>query len=457
MKRRMMESLLAWKGSAGRKPLLFQGARQVGKTWLLKEFGRQHYRNCAYVNFDLLPSAKQIFEGDFDLSTIWTRLALITGQPIHPGETLLILDEIQEAPRAVSCLKYFCEFAPAYHVAAAGSYLGVSSLQGTGFPVGKVNTLPLHPMSFLEFLEALGEAGLVRCLLERDWGSLSLLREKATEYLRYYQIVGGMPEVVSSFVDHRDFQAVRKLQGDLLREYDRDFGKHTPGEIVPSIRLVWHSVPTQLAKENKKFFFSQLQKHARKEDFAQAIQWLCHAGLLSKVIRVSKPAFPLSAYGEQDVFKLFFLDIGLLTALSDLSPRIILEGNRVFTEFKGALAEQYVHQQLLAETDITPYYWASNSNELDFLFQRHNTIIPLEVKAETNLRSRSLMSFCRKFKIPFAVRSSLIDYRQDWTDTLPFKHETEESKFQFMLANLPLFAISQIPAICDISPGEHPA
>ena len=451
MNRRMMQSLVAWKTSRGRKPLLFQGARQVGKTWLLEEFGRTCFSNVAYVNFDLTPTARGIFDGDLDITKVVTRLQLVCGQPITPGETLVILDEIQEAPRAVTCLKYFCEQGPQYHIAAAGSYLGVASLQGTGFPVGKVNTLTLHPMSFLEFLEAMGQAGLAQSVRGKDWGTLSIFREVLIEHLRYYQIVGGMPEAVKSFVDNRDFFQVRDIQRELLEEYDRDFGKHTPADIVPGIRMVWNAVPSQLAKENKKFFFSKLQKHARRDDFAPAIQWLCDAGLLYKVSRVSKPGFPLSAYREEDVFKLFLLDIGLMTAMSDLAPDIILEGNRVFTEFKGALSEQYVHQQLLAETSLTPYYWATNSNELDFLFQHRNAIVPLEVKAETNLRSRSLMCFCRKYRIPFAVRSSMIDYRQDWTDTMPSKSDLEGADFRFLLANLPLYAVSQISDICGVT------
>ena len=447
----MMHSLIAWKTSRDRKPLLFQGARQVGKTWLLEEFGRMNFKNVAYVNFDLTPSAGRIFDGDLDITRIVTGLQLASGQPIKPSETLVILDEIQEAPRAVTSLKYFCEQAPQYHIAAAGSYLGVASLKGTGFPVGKVNILTLRPMSFLEFLEAMGQERLAQCVREMDWSSVSIFSETLIEHLRYYQIVGGMPEAVRSFVENRDFFLVRDIQTELLREYNRDFGKHTPADIVPSIRMVWNAVPSQLAKENKKFFLSKLQKRARKDDFAPAIQWLCDAGLVHKVCRVTKAGFPLSAYLEEDVFKLFLLDIGLLTAMSELDPGIILEGNRVFTEFKGALSEQYVHQQLLAETGFTPYYWATNTNELDFLFQHRNAIVPLEVKAETNLRSRSLMCFCRKYRIPFAVRSSMIDYRQDWTDTIPAQKDAEEDDFKFLLANLPLYAISQISEICDAS------
>ena len=444
MNRRMMQSLIDWKDSANRKPLLFQGARQVGKTWLLEEFGRTHFRHTAYINFDQSSSAQRIFDGDFDLTMLLTRLQLACGQPIHPESTLLILDEIQEAPRAITSLKYFCEQAPQYHIAAAGSYLGVASLKGTGFPIGKVNTLTLHPMSFLEFLEAVGQERLAHCVRESDWATLAIFRERLIEHLRYYQIVGGMPEAVKSFAENRDFHQVRGIQRDLLKEYDRDFGKHTPQTIVPSIRMVWNSVPAQLARENRKFQLSKLQRNARKDDFAPAIQWLCDAGLLHQVHRISKPAFPLAAYLEEDAFKLFFLDIGLMAALSDLAPEIILEGNRVFTEFKGALAEQYVHQQLLAETPFVPYYWASSTNELDFLFQHRNAIVPLEVKAETNLRSRRLMCFCRKFRLPIAIRSSMIDYRQDWTDTLPTSAASAEDDHRFLLANLPLYAISQM-------------
>ena len=446
MNRGMMQSLVTWKEAADRKPLLFQGARQVGKTWLLKEFGRTHFEHVAYVNFDLTPTVRRIFDGDLDITRVMTALQLACKQPITAGKTLVIFDEIQEAPRAVTSLKYFCEEAPQYHIAAAGSYLGVASLQG--FPVGKVNSLTLRPMSFLEFLEAMGEERLAQCVRESDWEKLSIFREVLIEHLRYYHVVGGMPEAVKSFVEHRDFFKVREIQKALLTEYDRDFGKHTPNDIVASIRMVWNAVPSQLAKENKKFFLSKLQKQARRDDFAAAIQWLCSAGLLHRVCRVSKPGFPLAAYVEEDIFKLFLLDVGLLTALSDLAPEIILDGNRVFTEFKGALAEQYAHQQLLAETGVTPYYWATNSNELDFLFQHGNGIVPLEVKAETNLRSRSLMCFCRKYRLPFAVRSSMTDYRQDWTDTIPAKNDIEGADYKFLLVNLPLYAISQLLHVC---------
>ncbi len=449
MKRRMMQSLVAWKEAVGRKPLLFQGARQVGKTWLLKEFGRTSYENVAYVNFDLNPTVQSIFDGDLDIARIMTSLQLACRQTITPGKTLIILDEIQEAPRAVTCLKYFCEDAPQYHIAAAGSYLGVASMEGTGFPVGKVNSLTLHPMSFLEFLEAMGHERLAQCIREKNWPTLAVFKEILVEHLRYYHVVGGMPGAVASFAENRDFYQVRKIQKELLAEYDKDFGKHTPKDIVPSIRMIWNAVPSQLAKENKKFFLSKLQKNARKDNFASAIQWLCDAGLVHRVCRVSKPAFPLSAYIEDDIFKLFLLDVGLMTALSDLDPRIILEGDRVFTEFKGALAEQYVHQQLLSDNEITPYYWSNNTNELDFLFQQGNAIVPLEVKAEMNLRSRSLMGFCRKYKIPFAVRSSMVNYRQDWTDTIPAKNDTEKADFKFLLTNLPLFAISQLGDLCN--------
>lgn len=444
MKRISIKQLKSWMKSDSRKPLLFQGARQVGKTWLLKEFGQTCFQNVAYVNFDKDETAKRIFEHDFSIERIITALQLHCGHPITPGKTLIILDEIQEAPRAVTCLKYFCEDAPQYHVAAAGSYLGVASLTGTGFPVGKVDTLTLHPMSYLEFLEAMGEEAFVQVIRQGDWENASIYKEKFIEYLRYYYFVGGMPEVVASFAKNRDFFKARAIQKTLLMDYDRDFGKHTPSGIVPSIRMVWNSVPMQLAKENKKFILSRLEKNARKSDFAEAIQWLCDAGLLYRVKRVSKPSMPLAAYVEEDIFKLFLVDVGLLGAQSDLDPRSILEGNRIFTEFKGALTEQYVHQQLLAETDIVPYYWANGSNEVDFIYQHGMDVIPLEVKAETNLKSRSLMGFCRKYKIPFAIRASMIDYRRDLTDTIPTKGDSENKEFKFLLGNLPLYAISRI-------------
>ena len=448
MKRKAIQSLIDWKQSTGRKPSLFQGARQVGKTWLLKEFGRQYFDNVAYINLDKNEAAQHIFDHDYSIERIVMSLQLHCGQNIVPEKTLIILDEIQEAPRAVTCLKYFQEDAPQYYVASAGSYLRVASLQGTGFPVGKVDTINLHPMSYLEFLEALGKERFAELLEKRDWTTASVFRETFIEYLKYYYIVGGMPEAVASFAADRDFRKVRMIQKGLLRDFERDFGKHTPSDIVSDIRLIWNSVPSQLAKENKKFILSKLEKHARMDDLAPAIQWLCNAGLLYRVPRISKPAMPLSAYTEENIFKLFSLDVGLLSAQSDLDPRSILEGNRVLTEFKGALTEQYVHQQLLAETDISPFYWANGSNEIDYLFQHGMGIVPLEVKAETNLKSRSLMSFCRKFKIPFAIRISMIDHRTDLTDTLPNRRNDDAGDFKFMLDNLPLYAISQIETIC---------
>lgn len=448
MNRSAMKDLVSWKDSLSRKPLLFQGARQVGKTWLLKEFGRQNFENTAYVNFDRNEMLRHIFDGDYSVKRILTALQLACGKPIVPGKTLLIFDEIQEAPRAVGCLKYFCEEAPQYHIAAAGSYLGVASLEKTSFPVGKVNTLVLHPLSYLEFLEAMGQERFAQLLRSHDWQTIALFKDTLIEYLRYYYVVGGMPEAVEAFSQRRDFGQVRALQRELLRNYENDFGKHTPGEIIPNIRMIWDSVPVQLAKENKKFFLSQVQKKARKTDFSEAIEWLCNAGFLYRVRRISKPSLPLSAYVEEDIFKLFFLDVGLLGAQANLDPRVLLEGNRIFTEFKGALTEQYVQQQLLAETDFLPFYWAGPSNEVDFVFQYGTGVMPLEVKAETNLRARSLMYFCRKNRIPMAVRSSMIDYRVDWTDTIP-SVPMDGEEFKFLLANLPLYALASLPAVCE--------
>ncbi len=283
----------------------------------------------------------------------------------------------------------------------------------------------------------------------RDWETASVFQNRFIEYLRYYYIVGGMPEAVSSFAEEKDFYKVRRIQKGLLRDFERDFGKHAPTDIIANIRLVWNSVPSQLSKENKKYTLSQLGKNATMAKYATAIHWLCKTGLLYRVHRASKPDMPLPAYREENIFKLFTLDVGLLAAQSDLDTRSVLDGNRLFTEFKGALTEQYVHQQLLAETDISPFYWANGSNEIDFLFQHDMNIVPLEAKAETNLKSRSLMCFCRKYKMPYAVRTSMVEHRKDMTDTLPRIQNDNAGDFKFMLENLPLYAISQIESICD--------
>jgi hypothetical protein len=413
----------------------------------MKEFGKRHFSNVAYVNFDEDSTAKQIFENDYNIPRIITALKLQCGQNIVPEETLIIFDEIQEAPRAVTCLKYFCENAPEYYVAAAGSLLGVASLEGTGFPVGKVDFLDLYPMTYTEFLNATGNVRYAELLAGGDWNAITVFKNKFIENLRYYYFVGGLPEAVASFAAQNDFQAVRAIQKQLLDSYDRDFSKHTPDKIVPRIRLIWNSIPAQLAKENRKFVYGALRKKARADEFELAIQWLKDAGLIHTVSRVAKPGVPLASY-QDSAFKMFAPDVGLLGAMSDLDPQSLIGGNRIFEEFKGALTEQFVHQHLIAESAVKPYYWSAENStgEVDFIFQHGMNIIPLEVKAEENLKARSLMFYSRKNKTPLALRASMSDYRKAWIDALPTP--TDDKNFRFCLVNLPLYAISRIIDEC---------
>ncbi len=449
MKRTAITNLLAWKNSPIRKPLLLQGARQVGKTFLMKEFGKLHFTNVAYLNFDDDDTTKMIFDNDFDISRIITSLQLKTQQKIIPNETLIIFDEIQEAPRAVTSLKYFCENAPQYHIIAAGSLLGVATLEGSGFPVGKVETLTLYPMTFSEFLIANGREDFVELLNQKDWQTITTFKAKFIDYLRHYYFVGGMPEAVASFIAEKDFAKVRQIQLQLLNSYKQDFAKHAPVEILARIRLIWDSIAPQLAKENKKFQYSKIKKGARSSEFEQAIQWLKDAGLIYLINRITKPHLPISSYKEDNIFKMFTLDIGLLGAQSDLDAQVIIEGNCIFTEFKGALTEQYVLQQLIAELSLNPFYWAnsSSSGEIDFVFQHAMEVIPLEVKAEENLKAKSLMSYASKYKTPHAIRCSMVDYRTDIVNAISSKNDLE--LFQFRLTNLPLYAISQLKDISN--------
>jgi uncharacterized protein len=452
MKRKAMQSLKEWKTNTRRKPLILRGARQVGKTWLMEKFGEQHFQSVAKINFDEDEVFKKIFESDYDISRIIKALELKLNMAIEPQKTLIIFDEIQEAPRAVTSLKYFCEHAPEYFVIAGGSLLGVTSLEGTGFPVGKVEFLDLYPMSFCEFLEATGHERFVELLNGGDWMSMTTFKKTFIEHLRYYYFVGGMPEAVASFVENHDLNGVRKIQKQLLDSYERDFSKHAPANIVPRIRLVWNSIALQLAKENRKFVYGALRKNARASEFEIAIQWLKDAGLIHRISRVAKPAIPLASY-EDSSFKLYFHDVGLLAALSGLDAQTILLGNQIFEEFKGALTEQYVLQQLISECSIHPYYWSTDnsSGQIDFIFQFGKRIMPLEVKAEENLKARSLMFYSRKNKVPLALRTSMSDFRKDTIDAIP--SPKDDSTFQFELLNLPLYAISQIPAICkDAAP-----
>lgn len=422
MERTAMEALVKWNGKKNRKPLILKGARQVGKTWLMKEFGKRYFKYTAYVNFDNNERMRDVFESDYNIDRILMAVNIETGVKIVPGETLIIFDEIQEAPKAIASLKYFCEDAPEYAVIAAGSLLGVAIHKGVSFPVGKVDTIQLNPLSFREFLAAVGEEGLARLIERKEYDLMSAFREKYIDWLKKYYYIGGMPEVVSSFAEEKDFGEVRYLQKQIIEMYENDFSKHTTEQELPRIRMVWNSVPMQLAKENKKFLFGKIKEGARAKDFEIAIEWLQDCGLITKVYRVNKPAMPLKAYIEFSAFKLYLLDVGLLSAMSDLDARTILEGNRIFTEFKGALTEQYVLQQLIADTEYVPYYFTETKSkgEIDFMIQKGMDIIPFEVKAEENLRAKSLKCFCEKYEPREAIRTSMSDYKQqDWLTNIP--------------------------------------
>lgn len=422
MERYAMEQLEQWNNRKNRKPLILKGARQVGKTWLMKEFGRRHFKYTAYVNFDNNKHMKDVFAMDYDIERILMAINIETGVKIIPGETLIILDEVQENPRAIASLKYFCENAPEYAVIAAGSLLGVAIHKGISFPVGKVDTIELNPLSFREFLSAVGETGLVSLIDTMNMKLLEAYHDRYVDWMKKYYFIGGMPEVVSSFVENKDFAEVRYLQNKIIEMYEDDFSKHTTEVELPRIRMVWNSIPMQLAKENKKFFFGKIKEGARAKDFEIAIEWLQDCGLIKKVYKINKPALPLKAYIEFSSFKLFLLDVGLLGALSELDAQTILEGNKIFVEFKGALTEQYVLQQLIADTSYTPYYFAETKSqgEIDFIIQKSADIVPIEVKAEENLKAKSLKVYCDKYKPQIAIRTSMSNYReQDWMVNMP--------------------------------------
>ena len=417
-----MSELVRWKESPRRKPLILNGARQVGKTWLLKEFGREHFDTVAYVSLDGSSVARDLFEQDLDPARIIRDLSILTGVAIRPSSTLIILDEIQAAPKAITSLKYFCENAPEYAVAAAGSLLGISATEGTGYPVGKVNTLDLYPLSFREFLDATGNAMLRELVDSVDTVSINAFSSKLIPLLRRYFVVGGMPAVVAGFIEGEAFGSVRDMQCQILEDYLRDFAKHAPLRINPKMVDAWNSIPVHLAKENKKFMFGQVREGSRAKDYAESLTWLAQAGLIHKVPRITKPGIPLSAYNDNKSFKVFLLDVGLLGAMAGLDPTAVLDGNAAFTEFKGSLTEQYVCQQLISDCGLAPYYWSAenSSGEIDFLVQRANGVYAIEVKAEENLRAKSLRAFKAAHPEIRSVRFSLSGYReQDWMRNVP--------------------------------------
>lgn len=395
-----------WKEGDGRKPLIVRGARQVGKTWLLTEFARTCFKNALYVNFEDDTQLQTLFLEDFNLERIINVLEIYTGENVCPGDTLIIFDEVQVVERGITSLKYFFEKAPEIHVVAADSLLGISMPKKSSFPVGKVDFLDLNPMTFSEFLIAMGETKLVDLLKGKDWSSISIFRAKLTELLKTYYYVGGMPEVVSAYIHDRDWKQVRRIQKSILLAFEADFSKHAPGNILPRIRMVWQSLVAQLAKENKKFIYGSLRPGARAKDFELAIQWLADAGLVHKTCRASKPELPLTAFEELWIFKLYLVDVGLLSALCDLPLETMIQGNDLFLQYKGALTEQFVFQQLCSSDVEKIAYWTNDrsTSEVDFIVQKEGKIIPIEVKAEVNLRARSFKFFCEKYKPQTALR-----------------------------------------------------
>lgn len=427
MERIAYRQLLEWKNSGTRKPLILQGARQVGKTWILKDFARREYKNLAYISCENNERMRELF-ADYDTERIIRGISAVTMQSIVPGETLIFIDEIQEIPKAVTSLKYFCENQNEYHIAVAGSLLGIALHEGESFPVGKVDVIQLYPMTFEEFILALGKEQLLEILESRNWNEIGMMRTELIENLRLYYFTGGMPEVVDLFVKTQDIPKVRALQNRILADYALDISKHAPKSAIPKISLVWNSIPSHLAKENKKFVYGALRKGARAAQYEDAIQWLVNAGLAYKITRVSKAAMPLHFYEQADVFKLFMHDCGLFGAMSETPPDLILLGSKVFEEYKGAFTEQFVLQQLKAMGDVFIHYYTNDDStlEIDFLLQHGNKILPVEVKAEENLQSKSMKSFLAKNPDLHGVRFSMSPYRE-----------------QERMTNIPLYAVGR--------------
>ena len=422
MERKELSTLINWKNSKHRKPLIIRGARQVGKTWLMKEFGKKYYKKLIYINFETSKHLKEIFQQNFNAENIINALQIESGIKFNHKDTLIVFDEIQEVPEALHSLKYFYENKPDYQIIAAGSLLGIAHHKNISFPVGKVDFLKLYPLSFTEFLEALGHNNLVKLIDEQNWQLIKTFKNKYIQLLKQYYFVGGMPEPLGSFIENKDFEEVRKLQNNILYAYEQDFSKHAPGSIIPRIRMLWNSIPTQLAKENKKFIYGLIKKGARAKEYELALSWLIDCGLVYKIHNIKKPAIPLKTYSDFSSFKLFMVDTGLLSALSGLDIHTLIEGNSIFEEFKGALTEQYVLQQLLSLKKLDIYYWSSpkSSAEIDFLLQKENKMIALEVKAAENLQAKSLKVFTNKYQPFRSIRSSMSDYREEnWMTNIP--------------------------------------
>lgn len=419
MKRSIYKDLLQWKRNKLRKPLIIDGARQVGKTWVIKEFGINEYKNVAYINCDRIAEMKSLFF-DFNIERLIRSFSAITNETIVPEDTLIVLDEIQEVPLAITALKYFCEEARQYHIIVAGSLLGVSLHGGTGFPVGKVDRLKMYPMTFSEFIEAAGKVHLLELLESHRWEAISSLSVTYTDLLRQYYYVGGMPEVVDSYFLNYDLKEVRSIQNTILEDYEQDFAKHIPPALLAKVRMVWRSIPSQLSKENKKFVYGALKKGGRAKEFEDAIDWLIHAGLIHKVNRVNKIEKPLKFYEDFNAFKLFVLDLGLLQAMANVSAKEVLTDENFFSEYKGAFTEQFVAQELIANKETLYYYSKENSTlELDFLVQK-DVVYPIEVKAEENVKSKSLKTVYDADHALCPVRFSMLGYKkQGWMENVP--------------------------------------
>lgn len=422
MYRNAMEELYKWKEKKNKKPLVIKGARQVGKTWIMKKFGESAYKKTVYINFDNNQQMKELFDKDMRTDRIIMGLELYTGNKINPEETLLIFDEVQEVPKALTSLKYFNENAPEYQIICAGSLLGVALHEGTSFPVGKVEFMDLYPLSFSEFMRAMGKEQFVQLLKEGNFDLATTFRQDYIDLLKYYYYVGGMPEVVSNFAENMDFNEAREIQKRILMAYEQDFSKHAPNEIIPRIRMLWNSIPSQLTKENKKFVYGLIKEGSRAKEYEMSMLWLIDCGLVHKVQRVTAPNLPLKAYEDLKAFKLFMLDVGLLSCMVNLKQSVLLEGNELFKEFKGALTEQYVLQQLITLNNIDTYYWTNDrgSAEIDFLVDTGEEIVPIEVKAETNLKAKSLKSYYEKFSPEISIRTAMTDYKkEEWLLNIP--------------------------------------
>jgi uncharacterized protein len=420
MNRSLINKLVEWKNSPIRKSLILQGARQVGKTWLMKTFGKQEFKQVIYLNFESSERLQQMFIVDFNVERLLLVIEIEAKQKIDTKNCLLVFDEIQEAPKGLTALKYFYEQAPELYIITVGSLLGISLQQAHSFPVGKVDFLRLYPMSFIEFLESSGEALLAAQIQNKNWDTVASFHEKLISILRLYYFIGGMPEVVADYIKNKDLHTVRNIQQKILVGYENDFAKYAPNAIVPKIKMVWQSLISQLAKENRKFIYGQIRKGARAKDFEAAINWLVAAGLILPIHRVENPQIPLAAYADLDAFKLFVVDIGLLYAMGNVDQQLLLEKNNILTQFKGAATEQFVCQQLIIQHPL--FYWtAPNATaEIDFIVQYKNGIVPIEVKAEENLKSKSLKLYVEKFSPSIRIRTSMNSYREEtWFINIP--------------------------------------